>query len=491
MSSDLDVESAEAPLAHRAVKGGLWVALSSYWTIGFGFLVNIGLMRVLPAEAFGQFAYAMFFVQLLSVSPKLGLKYAFVQQKRSTKEVLGTYIALEILAVLGTLLLTVLAIPVLPSSVLPTCVAMAVAGFASLGGIGGLLLEKELRLGRTSLIDSIVIPVSYIPAFVVAYQGGGVWSLVSQVVSQRLLTFAAYGWLAGRHFPGIWTAWRQFDVSLAREYLITGLSVGASTYVSSLTATLDSFLIGRFVGETTLGYYDRARRTASWPSTLLTNMVSRTSLYTYAKIQDDPVRLDKAVSMVTWLVGLLALPIALAIYVSAPEIVMLLYGEQWLPSVPYLGVLVFVSSALPIVENLGTLFTATGSPRVVLWSAILQVVIMAGVGLPMTLSWGALGTAIATGIAILLRLLWLLRVVARRMRTRLHVALLLPIAAGVLTLGLYTWIDRSLFMDRWHQVVRLLIQSMTACVLYLGISFLLQPRAIRERVRYIWQLLHG
>jgi hypothetical protein len=48
------------PLAYRAVRGGLWVAVSSYFNVGFGFLANLALTRILAPEDFGIFALAGF-----------------------------------------------------------------------------------------------------------------------------------------------------------------------------------------------------------------------------------------------------------------------------------------------------------------------------------------------------------------------------------------------------------------------------------------------
>ena len=52
------------PLAFRVVRGGLFVAASSYFNIGFGFLANLLLTRLLAPEAFGTFALAVFFFHI-------------------------------------------------------------------------------------------------------------------------------------------------------------------------------------------------------------------------------------------------------------------------------------------------------------------------------------------------------------------------------------------------------------------------------------------
>ncbi len=82
------------PLAYRAVRDGLWVALSSYWTIAFGFAVNIALTRMLAPEAFGAFALAMFFSSLLNLRSKVGVGQAFAQRPQITGELISTYFAL-------------------------------------------------------------------------------------------------------------------------------------------------------------------------------------------------------------------------------------------------------------------------------------------------------------------------------------------------------------------------------------------------------------
>jgi len=68
---------ANSPLAYRAVRGGLWVALGSYFNLGFGFLANLALTRILIPDDFGIFALAGFFL-LINLRPWVGVGHAFV-----------------------------------------------------------------------------------------------------------------------------------------------------------------------------------------------------------------------------------------------------------------------------------------------------------------------------------------------------------------------------------------------------------------------------
>src|SRR3990172_9176950 len=62
------------PMAYRAVRGGLWVAASSYWTTGVGFAATLVLTRLLAPEVFGVFALGTLFAQLVRLLPKLDLE---------------------------------------------------------------------------------------------------------------------------------------------------------------------------------------------------------------------------------------------------------------------------------------------------------------------------------------------------------------------------------------------------------------------------------
>jgi len=134
----------ETPLAYRVVRGGIWVLASSYWSIGLGFLINIILTRLLNPEAYGQFAYANFFVQLFLLQPKLGLSYGFVQRQDTTDSALGTFIGMEFLSAIGSLLIAGIGVLFLPrDTAIVVLVLIGMAILQGIAGIGGVLLDKD------------------------------------------------------------------------------------------------------------------------------------------------------------------------------------------------------------------------------------------------------------------------------------------------------------------------------------------------------------
>ena len=126
-------------------------------------------------------------------------------------------------------------------------------------------LDRELHFKPGSVIGSVILPLSYLPAFWLAWTGRGSLSLISQALFFALLTFVFYGafiWLRMRWMFGL--RWR-YSGSLARRFLSFGALSGVAAFLSNMVSQTDNFVVGTRNGAAELGYYDRAYRTAQWP----------------------------------------------------------------------------------------------------------------------------------------------------------------------------------------------------------------------------------
>ncbi len=65
---------------------------------------------------------------------------------------------------------------------------------------------------------------------------------------------------------------------------------------------MDALLIGTFVSTEALGFYDRAYRTAQWPSLLLTSFTGRVAFSGYARLQNEARRLRQLFDTTLWVV---------------------------------------------------------------------------------------------------------------------------------------------------------------------------------------------
>jgi PST family polysaccharide transporter len=489
MAKDFD-----QPLAYRVVRSGVWSAASSYLNIAFGFFANLALTRLLSPEHFGIFALATFFFALVNARTKLSIGYAFAQHPGIDAASVGSHLVLDVILGIGSLFLAVLAVPLLHTLGYSWDVAWGTVALGCIGVLDAItntariLLERELNFKQTSLVTSLVFPLSYLPAFWLALNGGGYWSLVAQNGAFALFLLVGMWWTARRRLPTMFQ-WRwRFDHRVAVQFVRFGAVVGIGTLAGTLFNQFDNFLVGTFVGVAMLGYYDRAYRIAQWPGLLLSPIVQRVAFYTYARLQDDPTRLAKTVTMILWLVTTVGLAIALAIFAAAPDLVLLLYGERWMTSAIFVRFLVVYALLGPLTEIVASLFIAVGQPlrtsRV--WALQLFVLILAGT--PLTVLYGTVGTCIGVGIAQVLGLLIAYRQLSRMIALRWCDLLATPMLAVAIALMGYLTLTWNLDLNSIALAVRVLFKAGFIVTLFLIIIMILQPKTSLERIQYVWRL---
>lgn len=495
-SDPLDEPRVTTPLAFRIVRGGAAVALTSYFLFAFGFLSNLVLTRLLAPADFGFFALGTFFFALLNLRPKLGTDQAFAQHAVTDAASSGTFALLSVASGAASLLLTLIAIPILlalhyPAPVIVVTLALATVGMMdSVMGIAWVQLDKALLFTRVSLVTAIAFPLSYVPAFYIAFTGGGYWALLAQNLAYSFLLLVSLWFTARRELSSIWSLRWTFSQTLAKQFLRFGVYVGLATIFATIVYQFDNFLVGTFVNVETLGYYDRAYRIAQWSSILVGSVLTRTAFYAYSRLQNDVVRLTKTAAMSLWIVTMLALPLALAIFVSADELVLFLFGDKWLSSAPLLKFLVAYSVLRPLLDDAQSLFIAVGHPRRTTLITIIQAVTIVLAATPLTFQYNAIGTAIGVGVTFVVGLGVTYYFVRRTLpeldlRQAFGVPLLATIGTLVIALPLSFFV-KTLSLPL---LVRLVSESFAAILIYIVITFLVRPMYTRERAQYVLRLL--
>lgn len=484
---------AETPLAYRIVRGSLWVAGTSYFNLAFGFLVNIILAHTLDPSDFGVFALAQFLFAVINLRPKTGIGSAFAQRKDTTGEVIGTHLTLDVTAGLLSLCIAIVAIPVLRLfyswDIVWVVFALALIGVSdSFMGTAWIVMDKLLHFRLTSVISSLAFFLSYAPALWLAFHHGRYWALVAQNGTYAVLLLGGVWWMARRDVADMWSMRWRFDPRVARQLLRFGAPIGATTVTGLFAAQFDNFLVGTFVTRTTLGFYTRAYSLAQWPSQLVTGVISQAAFYTYARLQDDRVRLQKTVGMSLWLITTLAVPLSLSIFAAAPDLVRMLYGDRWVPSAVYLRFLVMYSAIGPLLGDAGWLFIAVGRPRLSVQSTLAQAATLIVVGAPLTLRFGVVGTCIAVGVSFIVGMVLTYRYVAQLIDLNLWHYLGIPIVAAAVTLGGYVILDHLIDTTAWPLVIAVLTKMAYASAAYIMIIFGFQPRGTLERAAYVWRL---
>ena len=539
-------------IAQRAVRGTAFVLVSSYTNMAIGVVYGILIARLLEPEHFGVFALAMFFFTLFDVRGKLGLEYAFVHRQPTTDELFATHFALQVAASIVTLALTTLAAIVIaplnyPTATAPLMIALAGALIVESVGISArAALEKELAFARSTVVVTSALVLSYVAALVLARAGFAYWALFGQVAVNALVGAVGFWWayrrmtrarsrsfraerevstaerdssshvtvqphlslraVFAKQSPTLLTEGHSAEIAsshksllamtlvnrdLARWMLRYGAVMSLGAIATVLLLQFDNFLVGTFVGATALGFYALAYKVAQWPTGLVTHIVSRVSMPTYARLQDDVARLGKAFEMSLWLILTVALPLALALFVAAPDFLLLLYGEKWLPSATLLRFLVGYAVLRPLLDDTGALFTAIGKPERITTVLVVQAITLIVVGIVLTLAFAAIGTAIAVGIAFIVGIALTYRFVARALPIDLVRVFAPSFVAAAASIALYWVCARAFDWNGLPLIVRVALKGALVVGFYGALLLALERGAFFARIAYIARVWRG
>ena len=203
----------------------------------------------------------------------------------------------------------------------------------SFGSIHVVILTKALNFKTIAKASGIASVFSAALAIIAAYNGFGVWSLVIQILSSSLVTVLML-WVLNTWRPKL-----VFSLKSIRSLFEFSVYLMLSGLLDCLYNNIYALIIGKVYSPQEVGYFDQAQRLQQLPITLMTGIVSRIAFPVFSNTTEDRGRLiglmDKALGATVFM----TIPIVVCMLLLAKPLVIVLFGAQWLPSVPVLQVL--------------------------------------------------------------------------------------------------------------------------------------------------------
>lgn len=210
---------------------------------------------------------------------------------------------------------------------------------AELSVVHGALIVRSMRFHADFIIQILSRFGSAATAVICALQGMGVWSLVMGSLAAPIIK-AVLSWLVVPYTPRL-----KFHPGYLRQTWKTNSSYLAYSFVNYANANIDTFLIGRTLGATVLGYYQNARSLTDEVRNRMAAPLQRVLFPAFSSLQGNTSWLQHSVLRSGRLLAAIVVPVGVGISAVAPELVPVLYGPKWLTMIPVLTML-GVSAAL-------------------------------------------------------------------------------------------------------------------------------------------------
>ena len=336
-------------LKHKTATSILWTVVRTGSDYFLSFLVFAVLARKLGPEAFGVFALAAAFAELVRILPTAGFTTALQRARTVSPEMADTVLWASLaVASLGAAALALLARPIAhlvgEPAVAPLLVGLGLTlPISAAGSTHIALMLREFghkAMASRSVVSNVLGGAAGLAA---AWHGWGAWSLLAQRgVAELAGTVTAW-----QVYP--WRPGRAFSTRVLRE--LSGYSI-TMTYSQMLFVALvrvQDVIIGRFLGVAAVGQYRTAWRTVELIARGVIMPFTQVALPTLGRLQDDLPAFRKAYLRITAVCSAVAVPAIVGFAVLAPDAIPLVFGAQWAPAAPVAQVLGLM--AVPFTHN--------------------------------------------------------------------------------------------------------------------------------------------
>ena len=179
-------------------------------------------------------------------------------------------------------------------------------------------------------------------AVISAYHGCGVWALVIQSILANLLKAIGY-WLSVKWHPSL--AISQASLQYLWNYGSKSLAIGI---LGTLFNNIYNLLIGKFFTKQDLGYYTRGNQFVQMPSGIIQSSFQKVSVATLANLQDDIPKLKIVYRKYIHVLSFISFPLFFLLATIAEPLIIFLITEKWKASILILQILSIGAAFSPL-----------------------------------------------------------------------------------------------------------------------------------------------
>lgn len=317
-------------LKNKTLGGFIWLFGGSGSQAILQIVVLSILARLVTPYEFGVIGIALIVIRFSRIFSQMGMGPAIVQRPELTQAhirtgftsslLLGGFFALT-LVVSSPYVAAFFEMPELSSILKVIALIFIIDSFVV---VSQSLLQRKLKLKLYALAEVISYAIGYsFIGITLAYLGFGVWALVYARLGQVLIRAVIVSWLEPHSIIPYW------NHEAFKELFYFGGGYTIAKIANYLAGQGDNLVVGKLLGGGALGYYSRAYQIMVAPAALIGGSLDTALFPAMSTVQKDKKKLQNAYLRSVELIVLASLPASAIIIINAPEIVLVLLGENW------------------------------------------------------------------------------------------------------------------------------------------------------------------
>lgn len=337
-------------LKKSTIKGVLWSSVERFSVQGIQFILSLLIARQLMPSDYGLIAMLGIFMALAQSFVDSGFSSALIQKQDRTDVDYSTVFYFNIVIGIAIYGIFWLISPWMASFYkqetlkdISVWVALnfVISAFAT---VQRAKLTIELDFRKQAVISLIAVIISGGVAVWMAYNGYGVWTLVVQgLLNNGINTILL--WVSTKWLPKA-----VFSTKSFKELFGFGSKLLAGGLLNTLYTNMYSLVIGKAYSSAELGYFNRAFTIAQYPSSNITNILTRVTYPVECKMQDDNEKLQDKFFMFIRLTSFVVFPMMVGVASIADPLVRLILTDKWAECIPYLQIMCFAYMWDPVMR---------------------------------------------------------------------------------------------------------------------------------------------
>lgn len=365
----------EPTVKSQLVGGVFYTALSKYVGIIVSLVVSAILARLISPEDFGVVAVATVLITFFSIFSDLGIGPAIVQNQSLNKDDLSSIFSFTLYAAVVISLIFfcsswVIAWYYKKEILIYICQILSInIFFATINIVPNALLLKERKFKFIAYRTLVLQLIGGLISVFAAFAGMGIYALLVNPIFTSIGIFIVNFYIKPQTFVR--------KISLSSLKLIATFSVYQFlfNFINYFSRNLDKLMVGRYIGMSPLGYYDKSYRLMMLPLQNITHVITPVMHPVFAGYQNDLTQLSSHYLKIIRLLAFIGFPLSVLLFFTSKELILIVFGDQWLEAVPAFRILSLSVGIQMILSTSGSIFQAANTTRILFVSGLLSAIV--------------------------------------------------------------------------------------------------------------------
>ena len=461
----------------RIKSGVIWSAIDKIAYSGMQLIINLILARLILPEEYALVAMISIFIAIGQTFIDSGFSQSLIHKQNMTNIDFSTVFYFNI-AVSALLYFIIYSIAPLIAKFynndvfipLTRLVALVLI-ISSFSIVQRAVLTIKTDFKTQAIISLVSILCSGLVGIIMAYNGYGVWSMVTQsLLNQFLIAILLWGFVR-------WRPVLLFSIKSFKELFSYGSKLLVSRLINTICQNLHTILIGKYYSRQDVAYFTNANQLSLYSAGYLNDIIQRALFPIQCEMQDDLNQTKLFFYKMMRLSSYIIFPIMVTMIVLAEPFVITVLTDKWTGMILLMQIIAFAYMWYPIMSS-NQLFNVLGRTDLYLKTEIIKkifFVVIVALTLKLGVTLMCIGIVIYNFIEMFVTIILLKKIMPIKFKEiiiNILPSLLFSVGAAGITLISIFLIDAML--------AKLLIGSAVYILSYFALSLLFKSQDLRD-----------